>query len=124
MRKLKLPGRDVAKPRLDEHDMELIRKRGISGVKRDARDMVEDKLKPNQEKDGPLVPPRGNPIYKAMHACNAESRKKLSRAHRIPAGKELSEGQIDSIVNMLTRWVAREYNFFKEEEKQQNLQSY
>ena len=124
MRKLKLPGRDVAKPRLDEHDMALIRKRGISGVKHDARDMVEAKLREMHEKEGPRVPPRGNPIYKAMHACNAESRKKLSRAHRIPAGKDLSDGQVDSVVNMLTRWVAREYNFYKEEEKQQNLHSY
>lgn len=124
MRKLKLPGRDITKPRLDENDMELIRKRGISGVRTDARHMVERKLEEQMDSEKVVVPPRGNPIYKAMHACNAESRKKLSRAHRIPAGKELTEGQVDSIVNMLVRWIAREYNFYKEERKQQNLQDF
>jgi exodeoxyribonuclease V alpha subunit len=124
MRKLKLPGRDATKPRLNEHDMMLIEKRGISGVKKDARHMVESKLKEEVEDDRPRVPPRGNPVYKAMHACNAESRKKLSLAHRIPAGKDLTDSQIDSIVNMLTRWIAREYNFYKEERKQQNLHDF
>ncbi len=41
MRKLKLPGRDVSRPRLDENDVELIRRVVISGVTQPPRNIVE-----------------------------------------------------------------------------------
>ncbi len=113
MRKLKLPGRDKTRPRLNEADMRLIKSEGIDGVKKQARGMVKRYLKkPRGEKE---VPSAGNPIYKAMHACNCSSRRELSRAHKIPANGELSGRDVDSVVNLLTRWIAREYNFYKEE---------
>ena len=115
MRKLKLPGRSGDMPRLNETDIKLIRKQGIKKVKKQARDIVEQKLKHQPENDGNQTPYAGNPVYKAMHACRCSSRRELSRSHRIPAGKELSEKQIDSVVNLLARWMAREYNFYMEE---------
>jgi hypothetical protein len=122
MRKLKLPGRDVSRPRLNEHDVALIEELGINELKEQARQKVEAKLEEQPENDGKQTPTAGNPIYKAMHACNAASRKELSRAHRIPAGRTLSERQIDSIVNLLTRWMVREHNFYREENsRQKNL---
>ena len=123
MRKLQLPGRDVTQPRLEDFDIELIREEGIGGIKDQAREIVESKLRQQPEKDGQQTPVRGNPVYKAMHACRVASRKELSRAHRVPAGKELTDKQIDAIVNLLTRWIVREYNFFLEEKeaRQRNL---
>ena len=56
-----------------------------------------------------------NTYYKAIHACRCSSRKKLSMAHKIPREKKLSKKDINSVVNLLTRWIAREYNFFKKE---------
>jgi hypothetical protein len=117
MRKLKLPGRDKTRPRMTEPDVELIQSLGIGEVKEQARRIVIRYLKkPRSEK---TVPTAGNPVYKAMHACNCSSRKEISRAHKIPANGELSERDIDSIVNLLTRWIAREYNFYKEEREMQ-----
>lgn len=123
MRKLKLPGRDSEKPRLTDEDIQLFRELGIEGLKEQARKIVESKLREQPENDGYQTPSAGNPVYKAMHACNAASRKELSRAHRIPAGRELDDKQIDSIVNLLIRWIVREYNFYQEERKnkQKNL---
>lgn len=122
MRKLKLPGRDASRPRLDENDVKLIQEIGIGGVKEQARRIVNHKLDAPKN-DGAQTPVAGNPVYKAMHACNAASREQLSMAHRIPEDKELDDSQVDSIVNLLTRWVVREYNFYIEEhrEKQRNL---
>jgi hypothetical protein len=54
-----------------------------------------------------------------MHACRVSSRKELSRAHRIPAGRPLKDREMESVVNLLTRWIVREYNFYLEEEDQQ-----
>lgn len=122
MRRLELPGRGEDMPRLEDRDIALIRKMGIPAVKEMIRDIVESKLKEQPENDGEQTPNAGNPVYKAMHACRASSRKELSRSHRIPAGKELNERHIDSVVNLLTRWIVREYNFYLEEqENQKNL---
>lgn len=125
MRKLKLPGRTVSQPRLEETDIRIINDQGIDGIREHAEKIVERKLREQPENDGSQTPYRGNPIYKAMHACNVSSRKELSKAHRIPAGKELTDQQIESIVNLLTRWIAREYNFYMQEKKaQRSLKEY
>lgn len=109
-------------PRLEDHDIGLIRELGVPGIKEQVKDIVELKLRKQPENDGIQTPKAGNPVYKAMHACRASSRKELSRAHRIPAGKELTDKQVESVVNLLTRWIVREYNFYKEEEEtQKNL---
>ncbi|MFB6213336.1 MAG: DUF4186 family protein [Candidatus Nanohaloarchaea archaeon] len=119
MRRLKLPGRDVSKPRLDEQDIELIQQVGIDGVREQARSMVEKKLRKKPGNDGEQTPIGGNPVYKAMHACNVASREEMHLAHGIPDDKELTDNQVESISSLLSRWVAREYNFFMEEREQQ-----
>lgn len=125
MRKLKLPGRDPSKPKLEASDIKLIQNIGVKGIKQQARDFVEEKLREQPDNDGEQTPKAGNPVYKAMHACRANSRKELSRAHRVPAGPELSDRQVDAVVNLLVRWVVREYNFFlEEEESQMNLEEF
>lgn len=110
-------------PRLDDTDYRLVQEQGIQEIKDQAREIVKNKLEEQPENDGVQTPKAGNPIYKAMHACRCSSRKELSKAHRIPAGRKLSEREIEAVVNLLTRWIAREYNFFTDEEerKQKSL---
>lgn len=121
MRKFKLPGRDPSRPRLDENDVELIKRKGIEHVKEMAHAIVEDKLVNGKE-----IPRGGNPVYKAMHACNVSNRKDLEGAHRIRKDRELKQSDIDSIINVVMRWIVREYNFYMEEEKkkQKSLQEF
>ncbi|WP_414837309.1 DUF4186 family protein [Candidatus Nanosalina sp. VS9-1] len=119
MRKLKLPGRTKEMPRLNDTDYRLVQEQGIQEIKDQARKIVRNKLEEQPDNDGVQTPKAGNPIYKAMHACRCSSRRELSRAHRIPAGRKLSESEIEAVVNLLTRWIAREYNFFTEEEQMQ-----
>lgn len=125
MRRLELPGRGSDMPRLTDRDIGLIREIGVPGVKEQIREIVELKLREQPENDGMQTPKAGNPVYKAMHACRCSSRKELSRAHRIPAGNEMSDKQVESVVNLLTRWIVREYNFYLEEEaSQKNLREF
>lgn len=126
MRKLQLPGRKKDSARLDEQDIELVRQVGIEGVKQQARQIVEQKLREQPENDGKQTPVAGNPIYKAMHSCRCASRRELSKAHRIPAGREMTDKEVDAVVNLLTRWIVREHNFFRQEKqkKQQRLSQY
>lgn len=126
MRKLPLPDRDKSKPVLEEEDITIVNKQGVKQIKSHAREIVNEKLKHQPENDGKQTPKAGHPVYKAMHACNCHSRKALSRTHRMPAGRTLTDSQIDAVVNLLTRWVVREYNFYKEEktERQKRLEEY
>lgn len=125
MRRLELPGRGDDMPRLEDRDIGLVHREGIPSIKEMIRDIVEEKLREQPENDGMQTPKAGNPVYKAMHACRCSSRKELSRAHRIPAGRPLRDREIDSVVNLLTRWIVREYNFYLEEEDQQkNLREF
>ncbi len=125
MRRLELPGRGSDMPRLNHQDIKLIRKIGIPGLKEQTREIVELKLREQPENDGQQTPKAGNPVYKAMHACRASSRRELSKAHRVPAGKELADNQVDSVVNLLMRWIVREYNFYiEEEDRQKNLSQF
>lgn len=81
--------------------------------------MVEKKLR--EPEADPRVPSAGNPVYKAMYACNATSRDKLFMSHRIQPEHELTETQMKSIADMLMRWIVREYNFYQEEEKEKQI---
>ncbi|MFB6145643.1 MAG: DUF4186 family protein [Candidatus Nanohaloarchaea archaeon] len=119
MRKLKLPDRGKDRPRLGEKDIQMIRDLGVSTMKDQARQIVEMKLKEQPENDGFQTPSAGNPVYRAMHACHVDSRKNLSQTHRIPAGRDLKEDEIDAVVNLIVRWIVREYNFFIEEKEEQ-----
>jgi hypothetical protein len=119
MRRLELPGRGEDMPRLEDRDIALIRKMGIPALKEMIRDIAGSKLKEQPENDGRQTPKAGNPVYKGMHACRCSSRTELSRAHRIPAGRPLTDKELSSVVNLVTRWVVREYNFYKEEEREQ-----
>ena len=126
MRKLQLPGRSPEGFKLDDEDFRIIKETGIPGIKKQAEQIVEHKLREQLENDGKQTPKAGNPVYKAMHACKCSSRREMSKAHRIPAGRDLTDNEIKSIVNLVTRWIVREYNFFMEEKraKQKNLKEY
>jgi len=114
MRKLKLPGRDKSKPRLNETDIDHIKQLGIDEVKVQARRIINEKLVEEKE-----VPRGGNPVYKAMHACNVASRRELKGAHWISMNRELKEKDIEMVVNLVMRWIVREYNFYIQEEREQ-----
>lgn len=115
MRKLKLPGRGKKQPHLDQNDMALIRKVGIDEIRDQVEQVVKEKLKePNAD---PSIPKAGNPVYKSMYACRADSRDRLFMSHRIRPDHELTKSQMGSVSDMLIRWIVREYNFYQEEEQ-------
>lgn len=119
MRKLELSGRSESGPKLGDEDVQLIKEAGVQSVKDQSLKIVEDKLQEQPENDGKQTPRAGNPVYKAMHACGCASRIDLSRNHRIPAGGKMSENQVKAVVNLLVRWIVREYNFYLEEKRAQ-----
>ena len=115
MRKLRLPDRNEEMPKLEHQDINLVKNLGMSKIKNQAESIVSEKLL--EANANPKIPVAGNPVYKAMHACRTTCRKDLSMAHGIPSHRKLSDTNLESVVNLLSRWIAREYNFYREESK-------
>ena len=123
MRKLRLPDRTGEMPKLNHTDIRLIGDLGMDKIQDQAKKIVSQKL--TEAQADPKIPAAGNPVYKGMYACRATSRKELKIAHGIPAEKELSNTNLESVVNLLSRWIAREYNFYREENsKQKDLEDF
>lgn len=110
VRKLKLPERRKTEVRLDQNDIQLIQRKGLDGVKSQVEKVIDRKLA-----EGSEVPPRGNPVYKAMKACGADSLEQLRKTHGVGTSGELTDSEKEAVANLLTRWIVREFNYYREE---------
>lgn len=54
------------------------------------------------------IPEAGNPLFKAFHGVNAESKESLRRSHKIKED-QVSDFK-EEIADLLVRWIVREYN--------------
>lgn len=73
------------------------------------RRFVTDRLAPAEPRnDGRQTPMRGHPIFVAQHATATCCRGCLVKWHHIPAGKALSEKEIDYVIGVLQRWLTEQ----------------
>lgn len=101
--------------RLDDGDMEYIRKNGMDKIRSHAEDFVRTRLAPAYiPNDGKQTPMRGHPVFKAQHATACCCRGCLKKWYRIPIGVELTETQQRKIVNLMMAWIEKQYG--KEEQ--------
>lgn len=89
---------------------EYVRIKGIDLVREHAYDFVNTRLKPadikNDEKQTPMR--QVHPVFIAQHACACCCRGCLEKWHHIEKGKELSDVEVNYIVNLLIKWIERE----------------
>ena len=52
---------------------------------------------------------KGHPVFIAQHATGTCCRSCLAKWHNIPASVELSEKQVDYIVEIIMRWIEKKY---------------
>lgn len=96
---------------LDEKDIVYIDKKGLDRIKKHAYDFIKERLAPKEiPNDGKQTPWRGHPVFKAQHATATCCRGCLYKWHHIKPNKELSQIQIDYIVEVLMTWIEKEYN--------------
>lgn len=98
---------------LSAADRAYIEKRGMDTVRSHAYDLVRKRLAPAQiPNDGKQTPmrgaPKGHPVFLAQHATATCCRGCLEKWHGIPAGRELTEAEIDYVVDVIMTWVERE----------------
>ena len=99
-----------AKFKLDKGDIEYINKKGMDTIRSHAIDLVTKRLAPADiPNDGKQTPMRGHPVFKAQHACACCCRGCLEKWHKIPKGRDLSQKEIDFVVDLLMEWIEKKY---------------
>lgn len=87
-----------------------VNEKGIEEIRNHAYKFINDRLKPKEIKnDGKQTPMRQvHPVFIAQHACACCCRGCLEKWHHIKKGNELTDSEINYIVDLLITWINME----------------
>ena len=95
---------------LKKIEIEYINKKGLEQIKKQAHEIIEQRLKPEIiENDGKQTPMKNHPVFIGQHATATCCRGCLEKWHHIKKNKELTDHEIDFIVELIMEWIRREY---------------
>lgn len=95
---------------LKEENLKYIDKIGLVKIKEHAVDFISKRLAPEFLKnDGKQTPTKGHPVFIAQHATATCCRGCLYKWHHIAKNKELTTEEINFIVNLIMKWIEKEY---------------
>ena len=95
---------------LRKYMIDYIDEKGLVTIKFHAYDFINKRLKPKKIlNDGKQTPMKGHPVFIAQHATATCCRGCLEKWHNIEKGKELSGEEVDYIVNIIMKWIEKEY---------------
>ena len=98
-----------AKFKLSAADKKYIADKGIDTIRSHCQDFVKKRLAPSViPNDGKQTPMRGHPVFVAQHATACCCRGCISKWHKIPSGRELSEAEQEYLVDLVMSWIARQ----------------
>lgn len=95
---------------LNEKMKGYVREKGIETIKRHTYDFICDRLKPKIiPNDGKQTPMRQvHPVFIAQHATATCCRSCLEKWHKIPKNRELTDKEVDYIVNVIMKYIEKE----------------
>ena len=94
---------------LSAKEKEYTKEKGMDVIRCHAEDFVRKRLAPKYiPNDGSQTPMRGHPVFKAQHATACCCRGCLNKWYRVPENCELSEVQIEKIVDLIMHWIEKE----------------
>lgn len=95
---------------LNKKMKEYVQEKGWDKIRSDARDLITKIIAPkNLNNDGKQTPMRQvHPVFIAQHATGCCCRGCLEKIHDIKKGHELSNEEIDYVVNVIMMWIQRE----------------
>ena len=95
---------------LRKYMIKYIDEKGLDKIRSHAYDFIIKRLAPSKiENDGKQTPMSGHPVFIAQHATASCCRECLYKWHHIKKNKELSKEEIDYIVNLIMKWIEKEY---------------
>lgn len=91
---------------------EYVSLKGLDKIKSDAYDIINTRIKPkNPKNDGKQTPMKQvHPVFIAQHACACCCRGCIEKWHKIPQDVELTNKEVDYIVDILIEWIKKECN--------------
>ena len=98
-----------SKFRLNYDDRLFAEMKGPEVLRQHAHDLIIKRLAPEEPlKDGKQTPVKGHPVFVAQHATGCCCRGCLLKWHDIPKHRELSDEEVEYVVNVLLEWIARD----------------
>ncbi len=95
---------------LRKYMISYINEKGMHKIKEHAYDFIRNKIgDANPKNDGKQTPTKNHPVFIAMHACGCCCRTCLEKWHNIPKGRELTDDEIEYLVNLIMTWITNEY---------------
>ena len=94
---------------LNNNMIDYINNKGFDLIKTHAYDFINQRLKKRPINDGKQTPMKGHPVFIAQHATATCCRSCLKKWHHINEDKELTEQEVNYIVNLLMKWIENDY---------------
>ena len=95
---------------LRKYMIDYINDKGLDTIKSHAYDFITKRLAPSYIKnDGKQTPLKGHPVFIAQHACACCCRGCLEKWYNITKNKELTKEEINYLVNIIMKWIEKEY---------------
>ncbi len=97
---------------LNKKMIDYVSIKGLDKIKNDAYNLINSRIKPkNPKNDGKQTPMKQvHPVFIAQHACACCCRGCIEKWHHIPKDRELTNTEVDYIVDLLLEWIKKEYN--------------
>ena len=90
--------------------IDYINEKGLDTIKKHAYDFIKKRLAPYPTiNDGKQTPMKGHPVFIAQHACACCCRGCLEKWYHIPKNRNLTNDEIENIVNLIMLWIKKEY---------------
>jgi hypothetical protein len=93
---------------LREKELAYLRAKGIETIREHATEFIRTRIAPaNPRNDGRQTPMKNHPVFVAQHATAVCCRGCMEKWHRIPRGRELTDGEIEFLRDLVMTWIER-----------------
>lgn len=100
---------------LSKKDFDYIESKGIDKIRSHATDFITKRLAPMKPiNDGKQTPMHGHPVFVAQHATATCCRSCLYKWHKIKNDHDLTNKEIEYVVNLIMDYINIEINNAKE----------
>ena len=94
---------------LKTKDVMYVKAKGMETIKSHAYDFITKRLAPKDiPNDGKQTPMRNHPVFIAQHATATCCRGCLNKWWKIPKNRELTEDEIDFVVELIMAYIKKE----------------
>ena len=95
--------------KLGKKYIDYIDKVGLVKIRSYAKEFIEKRLAVKPLNDGDQTPYKGHPVFIAQHGTATCCRKCLNKWYKIAENKTLTEDEITSILNIIMKWIEKQY---------------